>query len=335
MERQQRRMVVFRGRSGAEVDPEVHLVENALRGRTARKARALLRRLERVALVTPRWSAPQGFLEDLALDLAVGEPKLACRTVAMRPVMGRTEAEAWNYLLRVIAELAGPDAARRPVPMVCTRAGFQHAADHLLDRAHAEAPLPVALLGHGAEHLPLDVLQDLSEAWARYAERVEGPRRCTLLLAGSARTPALSSGMSATLDLGDYGPSEAAATMVLQMGPVPIPMLQAAARFSGGVPALVHALATGVAEHATLPTDADAMLRCLGPMADELRSVVSMALMSLDAADRFYALADGGAHPEVPALDDALRNAGLVRRTRGAAGSRVELRSPALALVAG
>lgn len=335
MDREQRRLLVFRGRRESACAGEIQVVEGALRGRTARRARALLRRVQTVALVTPRWTAPQAFLEELALDLAVGEPKLACRTVALRPMMGRSLPECWNFLLRVISELAGPQAARRPVPMVGTRSGFQHAAEYLIDRAHDEAELPATLLGHGAEHIPVEVLNDLAEAWRRYHERAGRERRIGLLVGGAVANPTLLAGMDATLDLGDYGPAEAAATMVLQMGPVPVPVLQGAARFSGGVPALVHALAAGVAERALLPTDTEAMLRCLGGMADELRAAVTMALMNLDVAERFYALADGGSHREIPEVDDPLRIAGLIRRVRVGVGAKVELRSPALALLAG
>lgn len=335
MEREERRRVVFRGRRESPFDREIHVVEGALRGRTARRARALMRRVHTLALLTPRWTAPQSFLEDLALDLAVGEPKVACRTVGFRPLMGRSDPECWNFLLRVIAELAGPQAARRPVPMVGTRSGFQHAAEYLIDRAHDEAELPMTLLGHGAEHVPVDILRDLAEAWGRYHLRSGDGRRVGLLVAGAVASPVLLEGMDAALDLGDYGPAEAAATMVLQMGPIPAPLLQRAAHFSGGVPALVHALAVGVTERALLPTDTESMLRCLGGMADEIRAAVTMAVMNLDVADRFYALADGEVHREVPELDDPLRMAGLIRRVRTGASARVELRSPALALVAG
>lgn len=309
------------------------MVEGALRGRTARRARAMMRRMQTVALLTPRWTAPQSFLEDLALDLAVGEPAVACRTVALRPLMGRSEPECWNFLLHLMAELAGPDADRRPLPIVGSRSGFQHAAEYLLDRADDEVEMPAALLAHGAEHVPVDVLKDLADAWGQYHHRSGADRRIGLLVAGAVATPVLLDSMDATLDLGDYGQAEAAATLVMQLGPVPNAMLQRAARFSGGVPSLVQALAAGVTERAVLPTDTDAMLRCLGGMADEIRAAVSMAVMNLDVAERFYAISDGASHPEIPALDEPLRMAGLIRRVRTGASARVELRSPALALV--
>lgn len=333
MHRAQRRRVVFRER-GAPVAPgPLRRVPEAPRTRTARRIRGLLRRVERIALLTPRWSAPQAFLEDLALDLAVGEPGVACRTIGLRPLRGRTAPEAWNYLLRVLCDLDG-DAAGRPVPVVCTRSGFQNASAWLLERAHHASPRPVALLAWDAHHLPVDVLDDLLEAWSSYQARVGDERRCGLLLAGGVDAPSFRHGLPYHLDLGDYAEAEAAATMVLQMGPLPMPVLQAAAHFSGGVPAIVHALGAGVAEQALMPEDAEAMFRCLGPMASEIRTAVSVALARPESAERFHALAAGGPLDEEPA-DAELVMAGLARRLRGGPGGRVELRSPALALAAG
>ena len=71
MDRVARRMELFKLRRDSAFDPEHVHVEGALRGRTARKVRNQLRRLEPVALLTPRWTSPQAFLEDIALDLAL------------------------------------------------------------------------------------------------------------------------------------------------------------------------------------------------------------------------------------------------------------------------
>jgi len=325
-------MLVFRGRRSVVHEGPLRRVPEAPRTRTARRIRALLRRVERVALVTPRWSAPQAFLEDIALDLAVEEPGVACRTVGLRALRGRSTPEAWNYLLRVLADLDG-DAAGRPVPIVCTRAGFQTASAWLLERAHHASPRPVALLAWDAHHLPVDVLDDLLEAWASYQARVGEERRCGLLLGGAVNAPALRTGLSHHLDLGDYAEAEAAASMVLQMGPLPLPLLRAAAQFSGGVPAIVHALGNGVVEHAVLPEDTESMFRCLGPMASEIRTAVSMALARPESADRFLALAAGTPLEEEP-VDAELVMTGLARRVGTGSVRRVELRSPALALAA-
>jgi hypothetical protein len=155
-----------------------------------------------------------------------------------------------------------------------------------------------------------------------------------MLLAGSVASPALTAAGATTIELGDYATSEATATMVLQTGPVPYEVLLRAAQFAGGVPALVHALAAGVTELALLPEEPSDMLRCMGPMADELRNAVDLALTSPDRADRFFELSDGQPHPGRPEVDVDLRMAGLIRPARASLPGEVVLRCPALAAVA-
>ncbi|MFZ5477497.1 MAG: hypothetical protein ACOZNI_12045 [Myxococcota bacterium] len=327
------RLLVHRGRRAAPFDPELAHVEGALRSRTARKVRGHLRRLEPVAMLTPRWSAPQGFLEDLALDLAVGQPAVGCRTVSFRPLMGRTPPECWNFILRVLAELpSSADWGTRPVPMVCDRRGFYNAAEMLLATAHEQAPYPVALLGHGAEHLPVEVLGDLAQVWTRYLEQTSDGRRCTVMLAGAVETPALDVGGATRLSLTDFGEAEAAATMLLKAGPLDGDALQRAVRFSGGVPAIVDALATG-ATTGKLPRLPADMLRLMGPVAEELKSAVEMALMTPATSERLHVLLDGEAHLEDYEVDHSLLMAGLVRHVRVPGLPRVALRAPALAAV--
>jgi hypothetical protein len=326
-----RNLEVWRSRQGSTFDREHAYTEAAIRGRTARRVRTNLRRLEPVAMLTPRWSAPQGFLEDLALDLAVGEPAVGCRTVSFRPLLGRAPAEAWNFLLRVLADLAGPGWQTRPLPLVVDRRGFYNAAEMLLDEAHNDAAYPVALLGHSCEHLPVEVLEDLALVWARYAERAREGRRCTVLLAGSVDSPALDVGGAVRVDLCDYAEAEAAASLVMHVGAIPPRLLEKAARFSGGVPALVNALGEGAGREAfpSLPED---MLRAMGPVADDLRASLQHALTNPDAAERLYQLMPGEPLVEEPAIDRELLMAGLLRRARGIGVPRVELRTPAIAL---
>ena len=310
-------------------DPEQAHTEAAIRGRTARRVRANLRRLEPVAMLTPRWTAPQGFLEDIALDLAVGEPAVGCRTVSFRPLLGRAPAEAWNDSLRVIADLGGSGYSQRALPMVVDRRGFYHASEQLLDEAHLESPYPVALLGHSCEHLPVEVLEDLAMVWARYAERARSDRRCTVLLAGSVDSPALDVGGAVKVELSDYAEAEAAAALVMQIGAIPPRLLERAAQFSGGVPALVQALGEGAAQGAfpSLPED---MLRAMGPVADELRGAVQSALTSPEVAERLYQFMPGEPLLEEPSVDRGLLMAGLLRRSRTLGEPQMELRTPAI-----
>lgn len=285
-------------------------------------------------MLTPRWSAPQSFLEDLALDLAVGEPEIGCRTVSFRPLMGRGASESWNFLLRVIADLGGADNSARMLPMVCDRRGFFNASAMLLERAQEESPYPVALLAHGAEHLPVEVLDDLAQMWARYASDVRAERRCTLLLAGSVETPALDVGPN-RIDLADFGEVEATDSLVLQLGAVDPAEVERAARFSGGVPAIVQALVAGSERAANLPNSPSELLRSTGHLGEEIRTAVQGVMTAPDTAERFMTLLDGDARDFEPDLDDALLLAGVIRRVRKPGAPKVALRSPAIVAATG
>ena len=326
-------MALLRGRRDYVFDTQQVHLEEAIRGRTARRIRGHLRRMDSVAMITPRWSSPQGFLEDMALDLAVDEPEIGCRTVSFRPLMGRSAPEAWNFLLRVLSELPGGDWGTRPVPMVCDRRGFFYAAEQLLESAHEQALYPVAMLAHGVEHLPVEILDDLAQVWTRYLDQTRTGRRCTLMLAGSVDTPALDVGGATRVELCDYGESEAAASLILKLGLVDPAVLDRAVRFSGGVPSLVEALGAGALERGELPRQPGELLRCMGPTAEDLRGAVEMALTSSGTADRFHMLLDGEARTEDPDMDRSLLMAGLVRRVRVTGAPQVMLRSPALAAI--
>jgi hypothetical protein len=349
-------MAVLRGRRDAPFDATQRRFELATRGRTARRIRGHLRRLEPVSVITPRWSSPQSFLEDLALDLAVGEPTVACRTVSLRPLQGRSVPEAWNFLLRVMGDLCGPEFCTRPVPQVCDRRGFFYATDALLDLAQEESPTAVALLVHGTEHLPYEALADLADAWARYSEQARDSRRCTILMAGALETPAFHLNVLPPIELCDYGEAEAAAALVGRLGVLDVPSLQRAVLLSGGVPAILQAIARAAETTAApaaerpigfrvarlpasatrrVPTDPAAVLKMIGPLADEMRASVATSLINPDIAGRFYTLAEQGPQVEDEGRDSPLLLAGLARRIWGRAGGpHVELRSPTLPLLA-
>ncbi len=346
MDRSERRRIVLAGRRATSVAPEQAAMALAPRSRLARRIRGHIRRLEPVAMLTPRWSAPQEFLEDLALDLAVGEPEIGCRTVSFRPLLGRPAAEARNFLLRVFSELTGGEWGARAVPMVCDRWGFHHAAEQLLDAAQERARCPMALLAHGAEHLTVEILEDLTHVWTAYAERTRGESRCTVLLAGSVDTPALSVDGAARIDLTDFGEAEAAASLVLQLaerdpgigeralGERAEPDAGAVARavrFSGGVPAIVQALARGEASGGRFPASPTQYLRAMGPLAEDLRGAVEIALLSPASAERLHDLRDGRPRRQEVEVDRGLLMSGLLRPVRQIGGPHVALRSPALA----
>ena len=323
-------MALWRGRRENSFDPDQLRIEGAPRGRLARRIRGHLRRLEPIAMLTPRWSAPQSFLEDVALDLAVGEPEIGCRTVSFRPLMGRSTAEARNFLLRVLGELGGDMGYG--VPMVVDRRGFMTAAGMMLDAAQEDSDYPVALLAHGAEHVPVEILEDLVEVWSRYVEDVGSARRFTMLLAGSVDTPGLAVDGATRIDLADFGEHEAAESLIVHIGQVDAQQIERAARFSGGVPAIVQALGTAGLGGLSSP---EAYLRAMGPLGEEIRGAVLNAMAMPHAAERLHDLFGGEPRVEEPELDRPLLMSGILRRVRKVGPPQVALRSPAIAAAAG
>lgn len=314
-------------------NPEQHAIEAAVRSRTARKVRAHLRRMDPVVLTTPRWSEPQSFLEDLALDLAVGEPALGCRTVSFKPLKGRPAPEAWFFVMQVFGQLSVNEWSELRTPSVADRRGFRTVVTDLLWRAQERGGNErVALLGHSAEHLPVEVLEDLAECWAKFSAQTPEDRACTLLLSGAVEAPTLAIEQSVTVDLLDFGEAEAAAALIGQTGPVGRRELEGAARFSGGIPAVVHALGSGARANGALPAGNGALMRCMGPLAEEMRGALSIASGHPDLAERLDQLLRGEPLVEVPEVDRPLLMAGLLKRIRLPGEGRVLLRAPALGM---
>ncbi len=319
----------------ARFNPEQHYLETALRGRAARKARAHLRRMEPVVLLTPRWGASARFLEDLALDLAVGEPAIGCRTVDLRPLKDRSAGEAWQYIQHVFGKLGQRGWRGRPPTTIADRRGFRWSLEQLVEEVHASAPHRVALLAHGAEHLPFDVIEDLTSAWDEYTERHPEGRRLTLLLAGSRAARWLRVGDAPRLDLADFGEAEAAAAIVGQAGPMPLRHLEQVARFTGGIPSLVDAVGAAARERGTLPLRRADLIGSMGRLADEMRGAVDIVAACDPLADRLHALIDGAAAVQQPEVDGPLLQAGLLREVRAPGGDQVALRAPAIAALVG
>ncbi len=330
MNRLQRRLRILRDKRQGAFDAEQHYLESALRSRTARKVRAELRRMDPVILLTPRWSRSQAFLEELALDLAVGTPPIGCRTVSFRPLRGKGETDAWVYVLAVLAQLSVDRWTEARAPLVVSRLGFRTAAVELLMRAQDRPGARVALLAHGAEHLPFEVLLDLSTAWLEFTRMQPEARRTTLLLAATVDAPHIQLGDARRVLLQDLGEAEAAASLVSRMGMVSPMRLETAARFTGGVPDVVEALGVGARQLGQLPSSASAMIRALGPLADQIRSAVTIAASDPMVAERLEQFLDGEALDEEPAVDRTLLMAGLLRRTHLEGTEKMVLRAPAI-----
>ena len=311
-------------------DGTQHYVEDALRGRAARRIRLHVRRMEPVAVCTPRWSEPAAFLEDLALDLAVGDPAVGCRTVNLRPLSGRRASESWQFTLHVFAQLGRREWRHRPPAMVADRGGFRYALSALIEEAHESAPHAVALLAHGAEHAPAEVIEDLAAVWGDYARRHPTHRRATMLLAGTVANDWWPMNDAPRIDLVDFGTAEAAAAIVGKAGTLPINVLRKAAHFTGGVPRLVDAVSARCQSDASLPDEDDALLASMGSVVEEIRGAVDIVHMDSALADRLYELASGDTLPRASEVDDALTMAGLVRPVKAHGEEHIQLRAPAI-----
>jgi hypothetical protein len=329
MFRLQRKMC--RDRLGDQVrfDPDQHQLEQGLRGRAARRIRTHVRKMCPVLVRAPRWSHPAGFLEQLALDLAVGLPGVGCRTVDLRPLKGRKASEAWQFTLHAFSQLGRRDWSRETPTMVVDRGGFRYALHALLEEAHRSAHHDVALLGHGAEHLPVEVIEDLSEAWMSYRAAHPEGARCTLLLTFSAGVGDVQVGNSATIELVDLGEGEA--TEIIGAGQISADRAREVARFTGGIPGLVDAASARVRGGQVLPTEQDHLLHSLGPVVDEIRGAVDIVQMDTAVADRLDSLLGGAPALLNPMVDRPLQLAGLIRPVRAHGKPHVTLRAPAIA----
>lgn len=310
-------------------DPQQQGLELAFRSRVARKIRVELRRSATILLSTPRWSVPRSFLEDLALELAVGEPGIGCRSVSFRAARGRPEGETWQLALSLFAQLGQPRWVSGAPMAAVDRRGFRTRLAQILEQTEQTLRAPVALLASDVDSLPVETLEDIADIWGEHVRAAGAERRSLLLLSGVAACTALPGAVR--LELLDYGEGEAVEALHRRAGPFPSRALRTLARFTGGVPGLVEVLGERIAEGHVPALNPDALLAELGGLADELRGAVDIATADGQLAERLQSLLPGEPLPEEPALDGHLLDAGLIRRSHVAAGPLVELRSPAIA----
>lgn len=309
---------------------ELWVLDTALRGRAARAVRGRLRRMEPVVLVAPPWAGVPRFLEDVSLDLAVGEPTVGCRTVSFRSAAGRSQAEAWQIALHLFGQL-GQRGWRRSAPAtVADRRGFRWALEQVLEEAHRSAPHPVALLAHDVERLPLELLEDIASAWAGYRDRHPVDRRCTVLLATTDAADWLQLGPAPQVALVDFAAPEVESALTSVAGGLPARELESVARFTGGIPGLVERIGDVARRSGRLPRGPREMLASCGPVERELRAAVDQAIAHDQLADRLVSLRPGEPEPVEPTVDTPLLRAGLVRRVRRAGGELIELRAPVI-----
>ncbi|MFT5681076.1 MAG: hypothetical protein ACI8RZ_001982 [Myxococcota bacterium] len=317
-------------------EPHQRRQESSRRGRIARKVRYHLRRMEPVVVLSPRWSQPLSFLEDLALDLAVGEPAIGCRTVRFRALKGRRLPEIWNHLVEVFQRFIPTNTSQSEAPSsVVDRRGFRWSMETLLEQAHTQSPHRVALLACEAEHLPLSVLEDLTLTWGAYYDSHPEDRRCTILLAGSVQAQWLNIGTAPRVELADYSEDEAVAAMMARTGERRPNDIRSIARFTGGIPGIVDRVSAHFAEHGSLPASRDELIHILGTLGDEMRGAVDIIAADSGLSERLDRLMRGEALPEARLLDEPLRMAGLLRIVPTHGLPHVTLRAPAIAALLG
>jgi hypothetical protein len=317
--------------SGARFDVNQPVLEAAFRGKVGRRVRTALRRMDPVLLTVPRWSQPERFLEDLALDLAIGQPGIGCRTVDLSPLKGHGANEAWRFTLHLFAQMGQRNWQGSASTMVAHRSGFRYALSRLLFEAHATAPHPVALLAHGAQYLPVEIIEDLRVVWADYWHAHPFDARCTLLLATAVGTDLVGIDGMQAVNLMDYGAAEAMRCLVTGATHEPAPSLTRAISLTGGIPGLVDAVRTMSRSGRVLATEDDALVYGMGSLVDALQGAVDIANMDSALSDRLHQLLDGQPRPWQAQVDDPLRIAGLVRSRQSHGEAQVVLRAPAIA----
>ncbi len=334
MSRLARRIARANARSVASGSPVRAVLESTLRSRASRKARILVRGLEPLVVHTPPWSAAGPFLDTLSLELAVGEPGVSCRTVDFAPLRGRSLPEAWQYTLHLFGQMGQRRWGYRLPALVANRRGFRSALRQIFAETHRGATHRVALMGHNAHLLPAEVLEDLTATWDDYCAQQTGDRRCTFLLAGTARAGWLHTLEVPVAELADYDLRESASAIMGQVGPVPMRHVERVAAFTGGIPGLVDEVGRASRRERCLPRQRGELIAALGPLATQVRSQIERVCTVSALSDRFDWLLDGETVPERADVDVPLIRAGLVRRIRAHGPPQVRLRAPAIAALA-
>jgi len=278
-------------------------------------------------LVTPRWSEPHTFLDDLAADLQLGTPKVKARTLNLSPLQGRSALESWNWLIRALMEFADLPTDG-PLSHVIDRGGFRAALGGVLRRTVRGDRS--ALLMYSAENLPFEVMQDLISAFDDHVLETGPQRQLTLILAGMLSHKGAALRDSPRLSLPDYGPMEAVEALAEFVGLADPRVLWAMVAAVGGVPALIEKLGRA-GEQGLIPHDRASLWRALGPLVDEIRSAVAIVSSAERLGERVESLADGRLVPEDPMWDASLIQAGLLFRDIRKDDARVALRAPLFA----
>ncbi|MCA9556312.1 MAG: hypothetical protein KC933_40180 [Myxococcales bacterium] len=323
MHRLQRRQIILKGKRTTAFDPDQYWFDRARRTRLARRLRVHLRHGDPVVLVTPRWSRAPGFLDDLAVDLSMGDPAVRARPLHLLPLMGLTTHQAWGWLADAVAEFCQVPLQEGPAWRAVSRRGFRTVLAELFEKA--EGGRARCLMLHGLEHVNVEALQDLFEVFHAHVEAMGPDRRFNMLFAGSIDAPHFAMEGAVRAELGDYSEAEAIETLVEHLGPLEAHRLSSVVAMVGGVPAILEALGErGPDDLSRILTDRDEMWRALGPLAEEVRSAIDIVSADQNLADRLERLARKGSVEAEAEADARLSRAGLVR----CEGPTTRLRTP-------
>lgn len=323
MHRYERRRIILEGKRKSAFDPDQLWFARARRTRLARRIRFHLRRGRPVVLITPRWSRAPGFLDDLAVDLSMGDPAIRARPLHLLPLTGLTTHQAWAWLADAVAGFCQLPLQEGPAWQAVSRRGFRSVLSDLFERA--EEGRRRCLMLHGLEHANVEAIQDLFEVFAEHLEKTGPNPSFNLLFAGSIDAPHFDFEGAVREELGDYSEPEAIEVLVEQLGPLERHRLVSVVAMVGGVPAILDALGErGPDDLSKLLTDRDEMWRSLGSLAEEVRSAIDIVSADDKLADRLERLARRGSLELEPTPDAALERAGLVRSE----GDRTTLRTP-------
>jgi hypothetical protein len=327
MHRLDRRIAILRGKREGAFDPNQYFFESAARTRLARSVRVHLRFGRPVILVSPRWSQAEFFLEDLAVDLSLGDPSITARTLSLEPLKGLTAHQGWGWLAAAVAEFCQIHLEEGPAWQAVSRRGFREVMADMLDRA--EGGRKRCLLLHRIEHLPVEALHDLLDVFREHVGKYRDGRSFNLLLAGSVDAPHFDLQGAVRLELTDFSDPEAIEVLVEHLGPIEDLRLRSVVGVLGGVPALLDALGEGEEDQlVALLQNREVIWKALGPLADEVRQALDIVNSDPKLSTRLERIARLGPLPEDPEHDFQLRRAGLVRRQENARGVTTSMRTP-------
>ncbi|HHO50727.1 MAG TPA: hypothetical protein ENK18_07580 [Deltaproteobacteria bacterium] len=266
--------------------------------------------MQPVILVTPRWSQARRFLDDVAVDLMLGEPAVRCRTLSLMPLEGRTPHQAWSWLVQAITEFCGL-TIRGPAWQVVSRHGFRVVMKELFRRAEHTGRR--CLMIHALEHIHVEALRDLLAVFEDHLHHRRSPPQFNLLLAGAVEAPHLAFGGVERLILPDFTQQEALESMVEHLGPDNLPRLRSLIEEIGGIPAVLDALGTEASDRISqVVADRRAFWQALGPLGQEIRRSFHIIAADPRMSDRLETLARSGPQPHEPERDGPLLRAGLV-----------------------